>query len=410
MMKLKWIRALITLTLFASLLPQVIAQDAQTPQELCDTAEPTALRMMQFEQAEQVIDAASDYRAIICTSAGAIYVDLYEQLTPITVNNFVFLAGQGYYDGTSFHRVIPQFMAQGGDPTGTGRGGPGYQFEDEPIGFLTFDRPGLLAMANAGPGTNGSQFFLTTVPTPHLNYKHTIFGEVLAGQEIVEAIRERDPSSATEMGETLHNLLIITDADLVESDEPQIVPATEADVAAAFESFSAGLPPTLPLDDERSGYFSTEDLASTVAEELQTDFASFAEAHSHQYRHRMQISNAECDTAIFFSALGYWVDVFADAESASAAAQDDFMQRWLASYDYQQDVDSTNVYLRDADTCAGETGAHVLGLATRGRFLVTIDALVAEAVLQQVPAEALLDNLSLQIEGGLASIFRSELR
>ena len=87
-------------------------------------------------------------------------------------------------------------MAQGGDPTGTGRGGPGYQFKDEPVGFLTFDRPGLLAMANAGPGTNGSQFFITTAPTPHLNYKHTIFGDVLVGQDVVEAIRERDPNAA----------------------------------------------------------------------------------------------------------------------------------------------------------------------------------------------------------------------
>ena len=127
------------------------------------------------------------------------------------MNNFVFLAGQSYFDSTTFHRVIPDFMVQGGDPTGTGRGGPGYRFEDEPVGFLIFDRPGLLAMANAGPGTNGSQFFITTVPTPHLNRKHTIFGDVLLGQDIVEAIRERDPSTASESGETLHTVLIITD-------------------------------------------------------------------------------------------------------------------------------------------------------------------------------------------------------
>ena len=184
----------------AGIVSIVTAQASQSPQALCDAAESSDLAMMQFAQAEQVIDQTLDYRALICTSAGAIYLDLYENLTPITVNNFVFLAEQGYYDNTSFHRVIPDFMAQGGDPTATGRGGPGYQFGDEPVGFLTFDRPGLLAMANAGPGTNGSQFFLTTSPTPHLNYKHTIFGDVLAGQENVLAIRERDPQTASGPG------------------------------------------------------------------------------------------------------------------------------------------------------------------------------------------------------------------
>ena len=126
--------------------------------------------MMRFQEAETVLEPDVDYRAIFCTTAGTVYVDLYESLTPMTVNNFVFLAQQGYYDNTTFHRVIPDFMVQGGDPTATGSGGPGYQFGDEPVGFLTFDRPGLLAMANAGPGTNGSQFFITTVPdaTPQL--------------------------------------------------------------------------------------------------------------------------------------------------------------------------------------------------------------------------------------------------
>ena len=178
------IRTLLALIVCLVIALPALTQDAQSPQALCDAAEPAELTVMQFPEAVQVIDKNIDYRAILCSSAGAIYVDLYEKLTPVTVNNFVFLAEQGYYDNTTFHRVIPDFMAQGGDPTGTGRGGPGYQFGDEPVGFLTFDRPGLLAMANAGPGTNGSQFFITTVPTPHLNYKHTIFGDVLIGRDI----------------------------------------------------------------------------------------------------------------------------------------------------------------------------------------------------------------------------------
>ncbi len=103
---------------------------------------------------------------------------------PLTVNNFVFLANEGFYDGTTFHRVIQEFMAQGGDPTGTGGGGPGYWFADETGNGLVFDRPGLLAMANAGPNTNGSQFFITFAPMPHLDGAHTIFGELVAGEDV----------------------------------------------------------------------------------------------------------------------------------------------------------------------------------------------------------------------------------
>ena len=133
------------------------------------------------------IDADASYTATIRTNLGNIEVKLFAAETPITVNNFVFLANQGFYDGVLFHRVIPGFMIQGGDPTGTGAGGPGYRFKDEFVSSLVFDRQGLLAMANAGPGTNGSQFFITVAPTPNLTGKHTIFGEVIAGQEVAVA-------------------------------------------------------------------------------------------------------------------------------------------------------------------------------------------------------------------------------
>ena len=386
------------------------AQDLPSPQELCDAAEPAPLTMMQFEEAQETLEPDVDYRAIFCTSAGAIYVDLYEALTPITVNNFVFLARQGYYDSTTFHRVIPNFMAQGGDPTGTGRGGPGYRFNDEPVGFLIFDRPGLLAMANAGPGTNGSQFFITTAPTPHLNHKHTIFGDVLAGQDAVEAIRERDPSAASDPGETLETALIISDPEQVAGGDMAIADATEAEVDAAFQAFAEGLPPALPLDAERSGYFSTADLAATVAEPLKDGFASFAAEQGHQYRRRMQIVNADCAESLFFSSLGYWVDAFADAASAHAAAADEFMLQWLDSYGYAAAENAPHVYQAPAETCAGEAGFHLLALYPRGRFLATLDLLVANDILSQAPPEALLQNLALQIEGALASIFRPEIR
>ena len=134
------------------------------------------------------LETASDYVAEFRTNYGNFRIDLLETETPVTVNNFVFLARQGFYDGLIFHRVIENFMIQGGDPTGTGAGGPGYRFQDEIVPGLVFDSPGKLAMANAGPGTNGSQFFITTVPTPHLNGAHTIFGVVTEGQSVVDAI------------------------------------------------------------------------------------------------------------------------------------------------------------------------------------------------------------------------------
>ncbi len=134
------------------------------------------------------VDAANNYVATMTTNHGAIVIELFPKEAPKTVHNFVTLSRDGFYDGVIFHRVIPNFMIQGGDPTGTGTGGPGYKFGDEFDSSLRFDKPGLLAMANSGPGTNGSQFFITTVPTPHLNDKHTIFGRVTDGQDVVEAI------------------------------------------------------------------------------------------------------------------------------------------------------------------------------------------------------------------------------
>ncbi len=134
------------------------------------------------------IDPSAKYSATIKTNRGSIVLELFPSAAPKTVNNFVFLAEQGFYDGIIFHRVIPNFMIQGGDPTGTGTSGPGYKFEDEFDPTLVFDRPGILAMANAGPNTNGSQFFITVVPTPNLNGAHTIFGQVLEGQEVADTI------------------------------------------------------------------------------------------------------------------------------------------------------------------------------------------------------------------------------
>ena len=145
-----------------------------------------------FNAPPVTIDPAAKYSATIRTSMGNLEVELFAERSPITVNNFIFLANDGFYDGIIFHRVIPNFMIQGGDPTGTGMGGPGYKFKDELAASLIFDEPGKLAMANSGPNTNGSQFFVTTVPTPHLNGGHTIFGRITQGQEVADAISLAD--------------------------------------------------------------------------------------------------------------------------------------------------------------------------------------------------------------------------
>jgi peptidyl-prolyl cis-trans isomerase B (cyclophilin B) len=138
------------------------------------------------------IDPQKSYRAIIDTNRGAIELQLAPQFAPKTVNNFVFLAQEGFYDGVTFHRVIGNFMIQGGDPTGSGSGGPGYRFADEVKNNPLKHETGVISMANAGPNTNGSQFFITHSPQPHLDGRHTVFGKVIRGQDVVNAIKQGD--------------------------------------------------------------------------------------------------------------------------------------------------------------------------------------------------------------------------
>ena len=148
---------------------------------------------MQWNQApEMQIETDKTYTVEIKTTRGTITLELFPEYAPKTVNNFVFLTGEGFYNGVTFHRVIPNFMIQGGDPTGSGMGGPGYRFEDEFNGNPLRHETGVISMANAGPGTNGSQFFITHGPQPHLDGRHTVFGRVLQGQDVVDAIQQGD--------------------------------------------------------------------------------------------------------------------------------------------------------------------------------------------------------------------------
>jgi len=151
---------------------------------------------------EMQIDPGKRYHIRMETGRGAIELELYPEHAPKTVNNFVFLAREGFYDGVTFHRVIADFVIQGGDPTGTGRGGPGYRFEDECRGNPLRHDSQVISMANAGPDTNGSQFFITHSPRPHLDGKHTVFGKVVSGQAVVNAIRQGDCMERVTVSET----------------------------------------------------------------------------------------------------------------------------------------------------------------------------------------------------------------
>ncbi len=175
-----------------------------------DAATPALVGTKQYASAPpMLIDAAKQYFATVKMAKGGEFViQLYADKAPITVNSFVFLAREGYFDGVTFHRVLEGFMAQGGDPAGTGRGGPGYKFVNE-YSDLVFDKAGVVAMANAGPDTNGSQFFITFGPTPNLNGGYTIFGQVTSGMDVVNGFTRRDPSkNPTFIGDAIENVTI----------------------------------------------------------------------------------------------------------------------------------------------------------------------------------------------------------
>jgi cyclophilin family peptidyl-prolyl cis-trans isomerase/Ni,Fe-hydrogenase III small subunit len=401
-------------TLFASfalalaVAAPTFAQDAQTPQALCDAASTEEPATREFTQAEQVLEPGVDYRAILCTGAGAVYVDLFEEYAPITVNSFVFLAEQGYYNNTTFHRVIQDFMVQGGDPTGTGAGGPGYMFEDEFVGFLTFDRPGWLAMANANRpdqgivGTNGSQFFITTVPTPHLDFRHTIFGEVLEGQDNVLNIDVRDPQTATEPGAALNTVLIITDPATVETTFTDPEPATREDVDTAFTNFAQGVPAEIE-------YSTTSQTTDEVTAEA-ADMGAFLASHNHEYRATGTVNNCNLDSLPVMQ-LRYTLDSFATDEDAAAALAD----AALADAITAQGLEATdnerlaNYYTGSTTACDMEA---VRGVTTyqRGHFLVTLD--VVAPVDGPIPVDVWVSEIVGRqlFEPALSTVLRGEIR
>ncbi|MDY0019199.1 MAG: peptidylprolyl isomerase [Anaerolineae bacterium] len=234
----------------ATVAPAETEEPVQAPTD--EPAESAPSDLMQYSAPpEMQIDPAKYYAATIETEKRDITVELFAAEAPKTVNNFVFLAREGFYDNTTFHRVIAGFMAQGGDPTGTGRGGPGYEFADEFTPALSHDRAGTLSMANAGANTNGSQFFITYIPTPWLDDLHTDFGRVIKGMDVLPLLSERDPENAVTPGDLIKTISIS------ESEEPfpSDIPAAETVVVPANPIERNGLylqPPVMAIDSEKS--------------------------------------------------------------------------------------------------------------------------------------------------------------
>jgi len=232
------------------------AKAVETPQAVDTvTPAPEAVVTPEFktwpEPPEMTIDPNKIYVATIKTEHGDIVVELDAKRAPITTNNFVFLANQGFYDGLTFHRVIPDFMAQGGDPTGTGTGGPGYTIPDEITPDMKFDRPGLLSMAKSGPDTAGSQFFITYAPAPWLDGNFTIFGEVIEGMDVLKQITPRDPHTATAPGDKIISVTI-SEAETSRRPTPTPTPTPFAPDAKNDDHFMA----EMPLE-ERINYWNT---------------------------------------------------------------------------------------------------------------------------------------------------------
>tara|TARA_B100000029_G_scaffold137229_1_gene131972 strand:- start:573 stop:1367 length:795 start_codon:yes stop_codon:yes gene_type:complete len=209
--------ALFTISLFALVAcaestPEPTVAPTSTPAPVANDMSKSEVKMLSPGDNPRppvgALDTSKTYTATFETDKGTFKILLFDDEAPLTVENFINLVTIGFYEGTMFHRVIPDFMAQGGDPLGTGTGGPGYKFQDEFHGSRQHDKPGVLSMANSGPGTNGSQFFITFAPTPHLDGMHSVFGEVVEGLDDALSITIRDPGTAQTPGDVIKKISI----------------------------------------------------------------------------------------------------------------------------------------------------------------------------------------------------------
>lgn len=388
----------------------VFAQDDETttprtPEAICENANLDEPATRTYSSApEHVLEDGVDYYALLCTAYGPIYINLFETLTPKTVNNMVYLADNGYYNNLTFHRVIDEFMIQGGDPLGTGTGGPGYEFEDEFVSFLTFDRPGLLAMANAGADTNGSQFFVTTVVTDWLTYNHTIFGEVIYGQENAEAI----PATEVEPSVALNTIIIITDPATVDVAYPEVSATAREDVSALFADFPEIS--ILALDDAKSGDFDAEAFTASLDSFIADDVAELLSDYNYQYTTANYQVNDTCDLETFpLEYLSYHIHTFETSADARQVVLDERFTALLNngndSQPIQMEYSSLNGQLWTASgECADEVTVTTIYRPV-GRFVTVAQiAYPSDSPFD----EQVLDGIFIDIDTLFVDLYRAE--
>lgn len=415
----KLLLALLIGLLFLPAISQAQESDTrQTPDEICASAPNPAPEpaTREYTQPEQVLETGVDYAAVLCTESGAVYVDLFETLAPLTVNSFVFLSQNGFYNNTTFHRVLADFMAQGGDPTGTGSGGPGYTVLDEYVAYMTFDRPWLLATANSNnrdagrTDTNGSQFFITTVVTDWLNYNHTIFGEVLSGQDVVAGLRLRDPQTDTTPGAALNTIVIVTDPNSVISGFEPPAPATRADFEEALTALE-GLD-WAARDVENTGVFDADVVVSRLPESIQADATAFFEQYELQFTAQVRDTNAECDvTAIPATSLSETIHVFSSKENAVSAQNDPVFTTLVTLGSSDVTTGKTSYYgLPIYRWTSSECGVDVIqarAIRQLGRMLIITE--LAYVVGSDIDEDSILDDVNISYyDVGFTTLFRAE--
>ncbi len=379
----------------AATAPQQSAQaqeGARTPAEICDeaTADIAAPEATEFTAAEDVLEDGVDYSAILCTAQGPIYVDLFEDAAPKTINNFVFLAQQGFYNNTTFHRVIPGFMAQAGDPTGTGAGGPGYTFEDETDTGLTFDSYGILAMANAGADTNGSQFFITYGPTDWLNGAHTIFGTVIEGMNAAELLTPRDPNqSPSYEGDALQTVVIVDDPASV-SVTPDSAPSVEH-FQTLLDGAVTGMEEVLPVVPEATGPLDLDATASLWAgeggdaavEAARADLEARGLVGTASVGFHMEECVADPQSLPIWY-LSYQVADFGSPDAAQAVAGDEtWASQWTDLGVFETSGATTSIegrlFTRPSDICG--TGTFYRAEIPQGRYMAVVEIALDDSVI-----------------------------
>lgn len=397
----------------------VYAQSGRTPDDLCSSVRVGEPETRDFDQPEQVLEAGVDYHAIFCTQRGAVYVDLFELYAPVTVNNFVFLAQQGFYNNTVFHRVIPDFMAQGGDPTGTGSGGPGYEFEDEVVPFLGMNSTGWLAMANAGAGTNGSQFFLTRAATNWLHGRHTVFGRILEGQEVVDSLTDREPPTDV-AADALITVLIVTEPENIETTYTAPEPATGEEALTAIETTIETLFAQSGLSfDELSK--ETLDLEAAVARfeaDAQGIARSLYEAHGLVYDAGGLWVVSECPDQPDLLGIGYSITDWGSETNAADAINDENLIALQEALGFERleggeeqfDALGFNTHLafsRSTSDFCDTSGVYARYIFNSGRYTLTFDLVASDGAVPLNQFGSVLANLGFTVTGYLSDIIVS---